>query len=199
MTAAEHLRASDPVLAPIVVERPFRLGRRSDLYVDLLESILSQQLSGRAANTIIGRFRDLFPGRYPDPLRLARMTDAQLRAAGVSRQKAGYIRNVADFARRHGFDRRRLARLTDDEVVAHLTQIKGVGRWTVEMLLMFTLRRPDVFPVDDLGIQNAMKRLYRLRSTGRRLRERMTRIASAWRPHRTLACQCLWAWRRTDD
>ena len=158
-------------------------------------SIMSQQLSGKAADTIIGRFRDLFPGRYPKPDALAKMSVARLRSAGVSRQKAGYLQSVARFELRHGFDHRVLRRMTDDEFIAHLTQIKGVGRWTAEMMLMFPLDRPDVFSTGDLGIQNAMKKLYGLRGHGRALAERMTRIAEAWRPHRSAACRYLWMWK----
>lgn len=198
MNAAHHLKAADPVLAGIPLDHRFKVSRKSDLYLDLLSSIMAQQLSVKAADTIFERFLDLFPERYPRPELLAAMSDEHLRTAGVSRQKAGYVRNVAAFAAANGFDHRRIQRMTDDEVVAHLTQIKGVGRWTVEMLLMFSLNRPDVFPADDLGIQIAMKKLYRLRGEGRALRQRMIRIAEAWRPYRTHACKCLWRWRRTD-
>jgi len=194
-TAAQHLAARDAKLAGILAGPPFKAYRRSDLYLDLLESILSQQLSVKAAATIFGRFLDLFPNRQPAPRRLLALRPEQLRAAGLSRQKAGYLHNVADFALRHAVSRAALRRLADEEVIALLTQIKGVGRWTVEMLLMFPLDRPDVFPVDDLGIQLAMKQLYGLRGQGPRLRKRMTVIADAWRPHRTLACKYLWRWR----
>lgn len=191
--AAAELRRRDPVLARIVTDAPpFRRYAAPDLYLDLLESIVSQQLSVKAAETIFGRFAALFPGGYPAPLRLVKMSDARLRSAGVSRQKAGYLRNVAAFAIGGGMDAVRIAAMTDDEVIAHLTRIKGVGRWTVEMLLMFPLDRPDVFPVDDVGIQQAMISLYRLRAKGRRLHARMREIAEAWRPHRTLACKYLW-------
>jgi DNA-3-methyladenine glycosylase II len=193
--ALRHLRASDPVLAGILHGRPFDSYPNADVYLDLLESILSQQLSVKAAATIFGRFRALFPGGYPDPRTLAALSDAALRAAGVSRQKAGYLRNVAAFALAHDLSRAGLDRLSDDELMELLTQIKGVGRWTAEVLLMFSLGRPDVFPADDLGIQVAMKKLYRLRGAGPRLRRRMIAIAERWRPHRSLACRYLWRWR----
>ncbi|HEY8240552.1 MAG TPA: DNA-3-methyladenine glycosylase 2 family protein [Kiritimatiellia bacterium] len=191
----KHL-ARDPALRPVLrsVELPYwQLGR--DPYAALIEAIMSQQLSGKAAATIHRRFLDLFPRRYPDPKRLARMTPAQLRMAGVSRQKAGYVKNVATFALEFGLDRKHLNRLSDDEVIAHLTQIKGVGRWTVEMLLMFDLGRPDVLPVDDLGIQQAMQKLYRLRAKGKKLHARMTKNAEPWRPYRSHACMLLWKWK----
>jgi DNA-3-methyladenine glycosylase II len=168
---------------------------RAPVYEALLESILSQQLSVKAAATIHRRFLDLFPHRRPDPRRLARMSPGRLRAAGVSRQKAGYLRDVARFALRHDLGRRRLGRMSDEEIVECLTRIKGVGRWTVEMLLMFNLGRPDVFPVDDLGIRQTMIRLYRIRAAGRPLRARLERIAEAWRPFRSYACFALWRWK----
>lgn len=194
-SAEDHLRACDARLAPIVAGTPFKAYRGGDIYRDLLESILSQQLSVKAAATIFDRFLGLFPGRDPSPRRVLAMPEERLRAAGVSRQKAGYMKNVAAFALENDLSRAALRRLDDDEIVALLTRIKGVGRWTVEMLLMFPLNRPDVFPVDDLGIQIAMQRLYGLRGKGPALRKRMIAIAAAWRPHRTLACKYLWRWR----
>ena len=191
-----HLTRRDPKLGRIIrgMKHPTS-GRRNDLYLVLLHSIMSQQLSGKAADTIIARFLDLFPGRNPKPALLAKISVARLRSAGVSRQKAGYLQSVARFELHHGFDHRVLRRMTDDEFIAHLTQIKGVGRWTAEMMLMFPLDRPDVFSTGDLGIQNAMKKLYGLRSQGRTLAERMTRIAECWRPHRSAACKYLWMWK----
>lgn len=192
------LARRDPALAGIMRGRtPFTPRARPDPYLDLLQSIVSQQLSVKAADTIFKRLCALFPRGYPTADRLAGLSDQALRAAGVSRQKAGYLRNVAEFARAGGLRLARLRAMTDDEVIAHLTAIKGVGRWTVEMLLMFTLGRPDIFPVDDVGIQAAMIRLYRLRVRGPALRRRMEKIAEAWRPHRTAACHFLWQWRDT--
>ena len=191
-----YLRRRDPALRPALRgARPLRRRRRVDLYRDLLEAIISQQLSVRAAATIFARFLALFAGGEPRPAALLQLSDDQLRAAGVSRQKAAYLRQVAAFAQRHDLSARALRRLDDEALIEHLTAIKGVGRWTVEMLLMFSLGRPDVFPVDDLGIQNAMKKLYGLRGRGRALHRRMAEIAEAWRPHRTYACVCLWRLR----
>ena len=191
--AIRHLRARDPALRPALrAARPLRRPRQVDLYRDLLEAIVSQQLSVKAAATIFARFLALFADGYPAPAALLGLTDACLRSAGVSRQKAGYLRNVAAFALNHDLSARALRRLPDEAILAQLTAIKGVGRWTVEMLLMFSLGRPDVFPADDLGIQNAMKKLYGLRGRGRALHRRMREIAEAWRPHRTYACVCLW-------
>jgi DNA-3-methyladenine glycosylase II len=197
-TSAEGLlRSRDARLGSIVDGEPFKAYRNNDLYRDLLESIMSQQLSVKASATIFGRFLALYQDGDPAPVRVLATVDADLRAAGVSRQKIGYVKNVADFALRHDISHRALRSLSDDEIIALLTQIKGVGQWTVEMLLMFPLNRPDVFPADDLGIQLAMKKLYGLRGDGPRLRRRMAAIAEAWRPHRTLACKYLWRWRGT--
>lgn len=193
---AAHLKACDPVLATIIADRePFKAYPNPDIYFSLIASIISQQLSVKAADTIHNRFLDLFPDRYPASALLLAMTADQLRAAGLSRQKSGYLHNVAAFAAAHDITTAALKKKSDDEIIALLTQIKGVGRWTVEMLLMFPLARPDVLPVDDLGIQLAMKKLYNLRQTGPRLRKKMAAIAEAWRPHRTLACKFLWRWR----
>jgi DNA-3-methyladenine glycosylase II len=190
-----HL-ARDPAMRRVlqVVKEPYPQ-RQGDPYIALLEAIMSQQLSGKAAQTIYHRFLDLFPNRHPDPRRLVKMTPAKLRTAGVSRQKAGYIRNVALFAIKRGLDRKHLDAMTDDEAVEFLTQIKGVGRWTVEMLLMFDMGRPDVLPLDDLGIQTAMKDLFNLRGKGRKLHNRMVECAEPWRPYRSYACMLLWRWK----
>lgn len=170
-------------------------GSGTDVYSDLLESIVSQQLSVKAAATIHGRFVGLFENGIPHPEKLLALDIPTLRAVGLSNQKAGYMLNVAEFFAKeklHGID---WSMLTDEEIIKKLTQIKGVGRWTVEMILMFTLGRPDVLPVDDLGIQHAIKRLYELEETGKALRTRMVEIAEPWRPYRTHACRYLWKWK----
>ncbi len=194
-SAKGALSKSDPVMARVIATiEPPRAYTEHDPYIALIESITSQQLSVKAAATIYGRLCALFPGKRPVARRLAEMDLATLRSVGLSRQKSDYVRNVARFAMDGGLKRSLLDSMSDDEVITHLTQIKGVGRWTVEMLLMFCLERPDVFSADDLGIQNAMKSLYKLESKGPALRRRMARIATPWSPHRTLACMYLWKW-----
>ena len=163
-----------------------------DIYLSLLSSIISQQLSTKVARVIKNRFLSLFPENYPVPALVLAQPDEILRSVGLSFQKLGYIRNVAAFAEAGNLDYPLIARLPDEELINHLTQIKGVGRWTAEMILMFTLTRPDVFPVDDLGIQNAIKKHYGLTQTGKELKSEMIRIADAWRPYRTLASRYLW-------
>lgn len=190
-----HL-SRDPYLKPLLdrIELPAPLGERH-LYLDLLESIVSQQLSVRVADVIFSRFLGLFAGGFPAPDKLAATETEVLRTVGLSAQKAGYLRNVAQFALEHGLETDQLRLMTDEEIVAYLTRIKGVGKWTAEMILMVSLNRPDVFPVDDLGIQQAMIRLYGLEEKGRLLRTRMLEIAESWRPYRTYASRYLWRWK----
>jgi DNA-3-methyladenine glycosylase II len=190
-----HL-SRDPYLKPLLdsIELPALVHERS-LYLDLLESIVSQQLSVRVADVIFGRFLGLFEGGFPTPEVLVATETDVLRTVGLSAQKAGYLRNVARFALEHGLETDQLHLMTDEEIVAYLTRIKGVGKWTAEMILMSSLNRPDVFPVDDLGIQQAMIRLYGLEEKGRLLRTRMLEIAESWRPYRTYASRYLWRWK----
>jgi len=184
---------ADPVMATILANaRPLVSSKSEDLYFKLLGSIVSQQLSTKAAATIFRRFTELYPDHYPHPHLVKETPDETLRGAGLSFQKIGYVRNVADFAAAGNLEHATIDALEDEELIRHLTQIKGVGRWTVEMLLMFALERPDVMPLDDLGIQNAMKRHYKLEETGKALRARMLEIAENWRPYRTIACKYLW-------
>ncbi len=185
--------SQDAVLAAIIANgSPLKSSRSEDLYFKLLGSIVSQQLSTKVAAVIFRRFTELFADQYPHPHLVQQTPDEVLRGAGLSFQKIGYVRNVAAFAAAGNLEHAAIDALEDEDLIKHLTQIKGVGRWTVEMLLMFALERPDVFPVDDLGIQNAMKRHYGLEETGKTLRLRMQEIAESWRPYRTIASKYLW-------
>ncbi len=182
-----------------VIERVGVLNQKKDLdlYVSLMRSIVSQQLSVKAAATIWGRFLDLFKDGYPDPKLLLKMKDDKLRAVGLSYQKAGYLKNIARFSIEKTLDYKLLKSKTDDELIEYLVEIKGVGRWTVEMLLMFSLNRFDVFPLDDLGIQNGIKSLYNLEPQNKKqLFKQMEAVAENWRPYRTLAC--MYVWRHKD-
>ncbi|MCA8831045.1 DNA-3-methyladenine glycosylase family protein [Hymenobacter pini] len=192
--ALRHLAAADPVLARLIAQgRPIQPATHEDLYLALLRAIVGQQISTKAAASIWRKVQALFPpDGYPEPAALLLLTDEDLRAAGISRQKAGYLRAIADFAQRDQLDHAHLSQLTDDEFTRHLTQIKGVGRWTAQMLQMFPLDQPDVFPEGDLGIQNAMRRHYGLEATGRALLRRITELAEPWRPYRSLASKYLW-------
>ncbi|MFN0215654.1 MAG: DNA-3-methyladenine glycosylase family protein [Saprospiraceae bacterium] len=166
------------------------------IYYDLMESIVSQQLSVKVADVIFKRFLSLFPDNYPHPDIVVAMELEKLRSVGLSGQKAGYLQNVAQFAIENDLEIIDWAKMSDEEIVSFLTQIKGVGTWTVQMLLMFTLARPDVFPVDDLGIQQGMQRLFKIEAPNSRLLKiRMTELAEPWRPWRTVACRYLWRWK----
>jgi DNA-3-methyladenine glycosylase II len=201
MTAADLARARrvlmrrDPVLAPII--RKFgacgiAIGRERDIFCGLVEAIVSQQLSTRAAATIYGRLRALLPnGGVPTPHALLPLSDDDLRGAGLSRQKLGYMRDLSRKMLDGSIDAARLPGMSDDEIVAELTKIKGIGRWTVEMLLIFRLTRPDVFPAGDLGIVKAIRKAYNLRATPDV--KRLHQIAERWRPYRSVASWYLWA------
>ncbi|MCC7505292.1 MAG: DNA-3-methyladenine glycosylase 2 family protein [Saprospiraceae bacterium] len=196
-TAILHLQ-KDPALKTVLeTTRLPDYSPSGNVYFDLLNSIVSQQLSGKAAITIFNRFCDLFPERYPHPDILAVTDHDLLRSAGLSNQKATYLRNVALYAKENEMGAHDWPNKSDKEIIDELTSIKGVGQWTVEMILIFTLGRPDIFPVDDLGIQQAMARLYSLSEQGRQLKLRMIEIAEPWRPYRSLATRYLWRWKDT--
>jgi DNA-3-methyladenine glycosylase II len=189
--ARKHLLHADPVLRALV-ERvgPYRLESRGSPYQSLLRALLYQQLAGAAASAIERRFLAIFGDRIPEPKELLATSPEQLRAAGISRQKAGYLHSLAERAAAGGLDDGRLRRASDDETIEHVTQIKGVGRWTADMLLMFCLGRPDVLPVGDLGVQRAMKEAYQLDSLPDP--PRMLAIADSWRPYRSAGAWYLW-------
>lgn len=167
------------------------------IYDDLLESIISQQLSVKVASVIYSRFLNLFPDNYPHPELVNSIEFDQLRKAGLSNQKAGYIQNVASFTLQHNLENKDWQNMSDDDILGFLTQIKGVGPWTVQMLLMFSLGRPDVFPIDDLGIQQGMAKIFGLQESGKALKMKMVELAEPWRPYRTVACRYIWRWKDT--
>lgn len=194
--AIQHLQTEAkirPLLDQIVMPDFTPSGR---IYYDLLESIVSQQLSVKVANVIFNRFLTLFPDNYPHPELVIAIEMDQLRSVGLSGQKASYLQNVAQFAIENDLEQMDWNAMSDEEIIAFLTQIKGVGKWTVEMLLMFTLGRPDILPVDDLGIQQAMQRLFNLEEQNpRALKLKMVELAEPWRPWRTVASRYLWRWK----
>lgn len=193
--AKQHLLAHTE-LGPIIqtVEMP-DFAPSGRVYYDLLESIVSQQLSVKIATIIFNRFLDLFPDKYPHPEQVLALDNQRLRSVGLSNQKAAYLQNVAFFAQQHDLESFDWGAMSDEDIIKFLTQIKGVGRWTTEMILMFTLCRPDVLPVDDLGIQQAMTRLFGITETGKDLKKRMIELAEDWRPYRTVASRYLWKWK----
>jgi len=192
LRARRVLMRRDPILAPVI--RKYR--RRSlldapamDPFPALVRTITSQQISTKAAATIHGRLVALVSGGVT-PASIAALTDEQMRQAGLSRQKIAYLRDLAEKVTSGALPIASLHELTDDEVIAAIVKVKGLGRWSAEMFLMFRLRRPDVLPVDDLGIVTAIMRLYGLRKKPKA--DRIKKIGEAWRPYRTVACWYLW-------
>lgn len=170
--------------------------QKKNIPLRLCASIMSQQLSTKVAATIFKRFLELYGKKEPTPQQIVDTPQEVLRSIGLSNAKATYVKNVSQFAIEHGMDSRKLSKMTDEEVIAYLVPIKGVGRWTVEMLLMFTLGREDVFAVDDLGIQNGIAGLYRIdKGDKKNLREQMLRVSAKWSPYRSFACLHLWNWK----
>lgn len=187
-----HLH-KDKILSNIIIKvGNIKPSLQTDIYYALLESIVSQQLSVKAADVIFNRFLDLFPERYPNAKQLIKIEDDVLRKAGLSYRKASYLKNVAQFSLENNLDLEHLLSFTDDELIDLFTQIKGVGKWTVQMLLLFPMNRPDVFPADDLGIQNNMKKIYSLTEEKKELKEKIIQIAEQWKPYRSLACKYIW-------
>jgi DNA-3-methyladenine glycosylase II len=189
--AAAALRRRDPLLGALIARSgPCRIEGRRDPFVSLAEAIVYQQLSGKAAGTIWKRLERLVPGRRLTPRALLALDASSLRAAGLSRQKAAYLRDLAQRFRDGTLDARRLRRLGDDQVIEALTRVKGIGRWTAEMFLIFCLKRPDVWPVDDLGILKGLQRLHRMKRLP--AKHRAQALGERWRPYRTIATWYLW-------
>lgn len=176
--------------------QPHKLIKRKNICIYLCASIMSQQLSTKVADVIYKRFINLYDGKEPTPQQILDTPFEKLRGIGLSNAKVSYVKNVAQFEMESGMDPKKLAKMTNEEVIEYLIPIKGVGRWTIEMLLMFALGREDVFAVDDLGIQNAMIKLYKLDNTDKKkIKENMLRLSQKWIPYRTYACVHLWRWK----
>jgi DNA-3-methyladenine glycosylase II len=188
--AITHLKKADPVLRAII-ERvgPCKMEYSPPEFHSLAEAIVYQQLNGKAAVTIFKRFTDL----VGDPVTAAgilKLTPEQTRSVGLSKQKSSYLFDMAQRAQRGELNFTDLKEMSDDEVIKHLTQVKGVGVWTAHMFLMFTLRRPNILPVGDFGVQMAIKKHYRKRKLPKPAD--MEKIARAWEPYRSVACWYLW-------
>jgi DNA-3-methyladenine glycosylase II len=191
--AISHLKSVDPVLGRIIdAVGPCRLeARRTGTHYDaLVRSIVFQQLSGKAASTIHRRFTEIYPGKRPRAEHVLSTAEERLRAAGLSRQKIGYLRDLSAREADRSLPLAHLGRLSDDAIIEHLVQVKGIGRWTVQMFLMFRLGRPDVLPELDLGVQNAIQRAYGLKK--RPTPKDVLRIGEKWRPYASIASWYLW-------
>ncbi len=196
MEYVAHLSKDKKLKKLVESAEPHQLKKRKNICSYLCASIMSQQLSTKVATVIHNRFLALYGGKEPLPQQIIDTSFEKLRGIGLSNAKVNYVKNVAQFELDFGMDAKRLHKMDNEAVISYLTQIKGVGRWTTEMLLMFALGREDVFAVDDLGIQNAMINLYKLdNSDKKKLREDMLRISKKWSPYRTYACLHLWQWK----
>ena len=191
VTFAVKALSDDPILGPVVARYPMPEFQMSDcVFASLTVSIISQQLSIKAASTIYGRFLKLIKKKKPDAKAVCKCTVEQLREVGMSRPKASYLLDLADKTLNGDLHIDRLAEMPDDEVVAEITNVKGLGEWSADMFLMFALCRPDVWPVGDLGIQNGVRDLL-----GREQRlpiDELHEVAEAWRPYRTVAARYVW-------
>jgi DNA-3-methyladenine glycosylase II len=193
----DALRSADPVMARLIeehgaiVRKELRRDRPGDAYGALLRSIVGQQLSTAAARTIYGRMLELFGGHAPTPKQLLSANPEDIRAAGLSRPKIKYLRDLAQHVEDGELELDRFDELSDEKIIEELTAVKGIGEWSAHMFLMFHLGRPDVLPVGDQGIRNAVKAQYRLRELPDA--KRLEKIANPWRPYRTLACLYLWS------
>ena len=193
-----HLKKDKALKKVIAKVGPIKATENSDLYFNLLRAIAGQQLSVKAAQTIWQRFLKLFKGGYPQPKLVLKLDVEKMRACGLSYQKAGYIKNIAQFSIDKSLNYEELKKMSDEALIEYLVEIKGVGKWTVEMILMFSLNRLDIFPLGDLGIQNGIIKLYKLKPKDKKhLFVLMEEVSSKWVPYRSLACKYIW--RHKDD
>jgi len=188
--AINHLKKCDPVLRAII-ERvgPFRMEYGEPQFSSLAEAIVYQQLNGKAAETIFKRFAALAADPVT-PEGILKLSEEQLRGVGLSKQKSAYLRDLAQKTAEGILDFSKLPELPDEEVIEHLTQVKGIGLWTAHMFLIFSLRRLNVLPTGDYGVQMALKRHYRKRKLPKP--KDMEKIARAWEPYRSMACWYMW-------
>ena len=191
MQAIQHLSAADARLAAIIKSvGGYTINVGGEPFQSLVEAIMYQQLAGSAADSIHGRFMALYKNRFPGPSRLLSTPEEKLRSVGLSGRKVEYIRDLATRVNNNQLDLNGLAAMQDEQVIEQLTTVKGIGRWTAEMFLIFCLGRPDVLPVGDLGLRKAMQKTYSLRALP--LPERMEKIAQPWHPYRSVATWYLW-------
>jgi DNA-3-methyladenine glycosylase II len=188
--AVNHLKKSDPVLRAIIDQvGPCRMEFSVPEFSSLAEAIVYQQLNGKAAVTIFKRFIEL-AGNPLTPEGILKLSDEQLRRVGLSKQKSSYLKDLAAKTASAALNFAQLAELSDEEVIQHLTQVKGIGVWTAHMFLMFSLRRPDVLPIGDYGVQMAIKKHYKKRKLPKP--KDMEKIARVWAPYRSVACWYMW-------
>lgn len=187
--ALRHLK-KDLVLRKIIKDNKVEeLSEEADLFQDLIEAIINQQLSGKAAATIFNRFKLLFKNKFPEPKQILKVSDERIRACGISYPKIKYIKGVCKAIVDKNLNIKKISTLSDEEVIVELTKLKGVGRWTAEMILIFSLKRPDVFSIGDLGLRNAVSLHYKIK---RENIKKIEKISQSWSPYRSLAARLLW-------
>ena len=198
MEHIQHLSKDKKFRSILELQDPYELKKRNNIHLHLCNSIMSQQLSTKVADVFKKRFLALYKGKNPTAKQISETAFETLRSIGLSNAKANYVLNVSRFFLEEKITDSRLHKMSNEELIKYLTQIKGVGQWTVEMILMFTLGREDVFAVDDLGIQQAICKLYNIDPTDKKaMKEKMLKISEKWRPYRTYACRYLWGWKDT--
>lgn len=191
-----HLSKDKRLKKVIESQPPFILEKRNKVYLRLCSSILSQQLSTTVAKVLYKRFLELYNGKEPTAKQIIATPAETFRSIGFSNAKASYVHNVCSFFIENKITDAQLHKMNNEEVIELLTQIKGVGKWTVEMILMFTLGREDVFAIDDLGLKQGVIKLYNLKETDKKLlQKKIEKISLKWRPYRTYASRYLWNWK----
>ncbi len=191
-----HLSKDKKLSRIIKLQEPFVLQKRKSVHLHLCNSIMSQQLSTKVADVFQKRFINLYSTKNPTAQEIAATPFETLRGIGLSNAKANYVVNVCNFFIEEKITDAKLHKMSNEDLIKYLTQIKGVGQWTVEMLLMFTFGREDVFAVDDLGIQQAICKLYNIDATDKKaMKKKMLLVSKKWNPYRTYACRYLWGWK----
>lgn len=193
MEAYKKFLRKDPLIRPLLKTEIVLPTKSRNITMSLVWSILSQQLSIKVAKVMHQRFLNLFDGRFPRPEEILKKTQAEIKAIGISERKASYIHNVAHFISLHKITPAKLNKMSDEDIISLLSEIKGVGRWTVEMLLIFGLGREDVFALDDLGIQKGMIELFNLQDLNKKeLKIKMDELSQRWSPYRSYVCLYMW-------
>jgi DNA-3-methyladenine glycosylase II len=191
-----HLSKDKKLKSIIDTQQPHILSVEKKVYLRLCASILSQQLSTKVAKVLYNRFLNLYSGKEPSAKQILETPATVFRSIGFSNAKASYVHNVCRFFIENKITDAGLYKMSNEEVFTLLTQIKGVGKWTVEMILMFTLGREDIFAMDDLGLKQSVIKLYKIKETDKKLlREKIEKISLKWSPYRTYACKYLWGWK----
>lgn len=188
---AKYLKKIDPILGSVIKENLTPIQNDRTVYEDLISSIISQQLSTKAATSIEKKFLGMHKGKFPSAKKILQESPEKMRSAGLSRQKIEYIKSVASHFETRNLHEHDFHTMTDKEIMEVLLPIKGVGTWTIEMLLIFTLKHPDVFSIKDLAIVNGICSLYKLKKS-KTLTKRILKLSETWKPYRSTACRYIW-------